>query len=266
MGNLSLVLVLGLVITSLSFAANCGGSTPCNCGDTLTSSRTLNTADDLTGCTVSPALTIGSNSVTLDCNGHSISRSGSTSGIGVYIYDKDYVTVEDCIISGFLYGIYNRYGQDNTYDDNIMISCTRGIYASETDDLVVRWNIINASIYGVSDYYGTDSDYYYNNVYSGTYGFKFYKTNAYLYDNEINAYYDVNTYKLGNNVLLRYNTLYANGTYAVYNNQPDNVDARYNYWKYTNGADIPDWAIPSVIYDYYDDSDYGIVSYLPRKP
>ena len=67
-----------LFLANPVYAANCGGATDCNCGDTLTSSWTmsadLNCMDESShgAAFTDKALTIDANNVTLDCAGHSL--------------------------------------------------------------------------------------------------------------------------------------------------------------------------------------------------
>ena len=104
-------LVLGLAPGAI--AAVCGGSIPCQCGDTVGSDY-LMTAD-LGPCPrLSGAETVGlqlRSGVTLDCQGHSITgpgdllkdsfgiRVGTSSGAST-------MTVKRCHVSGFWWGIY----------------------------------------------------------------------------------------------------------------------------------------------------------------
>ena len=104
-------LILGL--TAGANAATCGGSIPCQCGDTV-GSNYLMTAD-LGPCPrLSGADTVGLQvrpGVTLDCQDHSITgpgdllkdsfgiRVGTSSGAST-------MTVKRCDVSGFWWGIY----------------------------------------------------------------------------------------------------------------------------------------------------------------
>ncbi|MCX8202525.1 MAG: hypothetical protein N3G74_01835, partial [Candidatus Micrarchaeota archaeon] len=61
--NLFIFILFSLYfLSSISFAANCGGSTPCNCGDTVTEDYTM--TSDLT-CS-GTALYIGADDIVLD--------------------------------------------------------------------------------------------------------------------------------------------------------------------------------------------------------
>ncbi|MDH4358934.1 MAG: right-handed parallel beta-helix repeat-containing protein [Candidatus Berkelbacteria bacterium] len=106
-------------------AANCGGVTPCVCGDTVTSNYTL--SSDL-NCPATNGLIIGASGITINGNGHSIIgtdilNDGITNGAGGW----DNITIINFNkISGFDYGIYllnsdspiiqNNVSEENFYN------------------------------------------------------------------------------------------------------------------------------------------------------
>jgi hypothetical protein len=76
--------VLALVLFPIyAWGANCGGATPCACGDTITSSYTLTA--DLTCADSAIALAFGANDVTLDLSGHTIRGDDSTVDVAVQV-------------------------------------------------------------------------------------------------------------------------------------------------------------------------------------
>ncbi|MFH1723863.1 MAG: PKD domain-containing protein [Elusimicrobiota bacterium] len=81
-----------------------------SCGDTLMADTTL-TADLACGGT---ALNIGADGVTLDCGGHRIigpgMQTGSHRGVSAQYAGPSGITVQNCEISGFKYGIYFEGG------------------------------------------------------------------------------------------------------------------------------------------------------------
>ena len=74
---LAIFVLVSMMFSSVAFGANCGGSTPCNCGDTINESRVLNASDDLINCT-GYGLTINTNNITIDCDGYNISGPGTS--------------------------------------------------------------------------------------------------------------------------------------------------------------------------------------------
>ncbi len=101
------LLLAMLILTNGAYAATCGGTTPCSCGDTLTTSRTLTASDPVT-TTPCPwnGLEINTSIAILDCGGRSI--TGSPTGMnGVYTPNLAllYVTIKNCRISNFYNGI-----------------------------------------------------------------------------------------------------------------------------------------------------------------
>ncbi len=82
-------------------AATCGGATVCNCGDTVTSDYTL--PADL-NCSSVNALLVGADNITIDGNGHSITRilqNTRTVGSGIYVLDHGDVTIQNLTIQGW---------------------------------------------------------------------------------------------------------------------------------------------------------------------
>ncbi|MDO8340250.1 MAG: right-handed parallel beta-helix repeat-containing protein, partial [Candidatus Burarchaeum sp.] len=101
---------------------------PLSCG-TLTASTTLDI--DLT--TTGTCFTIGADSITLDCNGHTITGSGSTAGSGFGVMNTQYdnVVIRNCVITNFEKGIYFTGASDNAIFINDTISAvTEGVYVN----------------------------------------------------------------------------------------------------------------------------------------
>jgi hypothetical protein len=105
----SLVIVsatlMSFIFYSPARAGNCGGSTPCACGDTLTLSRTLTGADSVTSSKCpADGLIIGQSGITLSLNGRTI--NGSSDSVGVLISAGiDGVTIRGGRIQDFGRGI-----------------------------------------------------------------------------------------------------------------------------------------------------------------
>ena len=88
-----------LVMVQISFAADCGGGYgDCDCGDTLTTSHTM--TYNITDCG-GHGLVIGSSSITLDCDGHTIDGTNAFGKYGPYMNNKNNVTIKNCNIQEF---------------------------------------------------------------------------------------------------------------------------------------------------------------------
>jgi cysteine-rich repeat protein len=76
---------------------------------------------DLLNCP-SHALTINASDITLDCNGHSITGTGSISvaRYGIRNSGNDHVTIKNCRISGFTRGIMISNSDSNTIDNHTL--------------------------------------------------------------------------------------------------------------------------------------------------
>jgi hypothetical protein len=109
---------LALVLTFLAIAiiplpalaADCGGATPCACGDTVTASRVLTGADPVTStsgsdvCVADPALTVQAG-VTLDLGGRTIRCSGPGAfQVGINTVGS-FATVTNGTVTGCFLGV-----------------------------------------------------------------------------------------------------------------------------------------------------------------
>lgn len=127
--------------------ATCGGDVQCNCGDMLTSSQTM--WYDLIDCS-GDGLYIGADSVVLDGNGHTIDGSGDNEGI--YWTDRHNITIKNCIIKEFGYGILLRYTDDSKIINNEIYDCNRGgIWDWEAGNYtVITGNHIHSSRFAIN--------------------------------------------------------------------------------------------------------------------
>ena len=121
MAKIILILVFGilLVLTIISassvYAAECGGAVQCNCGDTVTSNYTM--LYNLNNCPGN-GLVIGANGITLDCNGYLIDGIIQSETSGIYINNRNKITIKNCNIREFYYGIF-LYSSSNNQLTNI---------------------------------------------------------------------------------------------------------------------------------------------------
>lgn len=118
-------------------------------------------------CTLNQDLTesveIQSDNVTFDCNNHKI--TGSRTGNGIYLYYRNYVTVKNCKIKDFSYGIYPYYSNDNTFTNNtIETNTSHGIYLySAYRNIITDNNIKSNNGYGVYLNYYSENKIFHNN-------------------------------------------------------------------------------------------------------
>jgi len=169
-----------LLSSSTAYAANCGGSVACSCGDTLNTSRILNASDNLTGC-AGNGLTIDVNNAVLDCDGFTISGPGTSNyglATGFGASGRDNITIKNCNITNFQTGIGILFSSDNTtvVNNNITLGvpATRGVsFAGFTkDNNVTRNNIVG--VYGIyflsAPATANNNKIYHNNIYALVYG------------------------------------------------------------------------------------------------
>jgi len=112
---LAAVLAL-LVLNAGAYAEECGGSVPCECGDTIVDDYKMKT--DLFGCS-NIGLKVESGS--LDCDFYKISASRNSLNADVGILVKgDNVRVSNCIIDGFTDELFIDSGSSNTVVKNVI--------------------------------------------------------------------------------------------------------------------------------------------------
>jgi hypothetical protein len=79
---------------------------PPACGDIITTDTTFSA--DLLNCPTGVGLLgldIGEDNITLDCDGHKVTGTGSGGGVGIRVLFRSGVTVRNCDVSGFSAGI-----------------------------------------------------------------------------------------------------------------------------------------------------------------
>lgn len=173
---------------------NCGGNIKCCCGDTLTSSQIM--WYDLNNCAKN-GLVIGVSNISLDCNGHSIDGGTNMNLIdhaGIWSEGRDYITVKNCEIKQFGYGIVVRTNSfDNILNNKIHYN-QRGIvmnYLSHNNSFLNN-NIINNADKGFSIINSFDNLITQNNIsenWRGLWFFSSYNNKVTL--NNINNEYNV---------------------------------------------------------------------------
>jgi parallel beta-helix repeat protein len=110
-------------------------------------------------CTLTQDLTesveITADNITLDGNGHSIMGLG---GYGIYLRNKERVTIRNCIIGYFTRGIYLSHSNNNTLTDNTANSNYGGIFLSSSINNLLTGNTVNSNNRGISLYYASDNN------------------------------------------------------------------------------------------------------------
>ncbi len=106
------------------------------CGGTVTSSITL--GHDLS-CNGTYGLILGSDGITLDCAGHTISGNGNHPSAGITIANREGVTVKNCVVSNFGDGFELFNSSFNLLMDNKAINnFVSGFYLSSSFDSTMK--------------------------------------------------------------------------------------------------------------------------------
>jgi parallel beta-helix repeat protein len=95
-------------------------------------------------------LLIGADNITLDCAGHGITGDGT--GIGVYAIGRNGITVRNCRVEKFNYGLRASYSGSSLFEKNAVSDCYAGTYASSSSSLVFSENKVNSNTIGLYAY------------------------------------------------------------------------------------------------------------------
>jgi len=173
--------------------------------------------------------TIAADNVTLDCNGHSITGSGSD-GYGIY-NNHNNVTVENCNITRFYNGIDFEGGANySTIENNTVNSNSNiGIYLASSSDNIIFNNTVTSNTYGIRlDYISNSNIVSNNNASSNGWAAGIwitYSSNNTVANNiaSSNSFSGIYLYASPSNLI--YNNLF--------NNSPDVTVDSQNFWNTT---------------------------------
>ena len=136
------ILVMALttaIITATASADDCGdGVKVCECGDTVIADHTMTA--DLTNCGFR-GLIVAADDVTLNCAGHVIDGSYISLAYGIYVDHTTGVTITDCYVAEFDFGIgVNTCAGTRLTGNSIHDVVRRGIYLSGSSTTEVSDN------------------------------------------------------------------------------------------------------------------------------
>lgn len=132
--------LLALAAAPPADAKPCGGETPCECGDKVHGTATLES--DLTGCG-RVGLRLASDAK-LDCDGHAITGQGKeTSKYGIWLNAVTDAEVRGCTVSNFERGIRVRGGSGVRIEQNTVRDTETGI---ETSGATKKGQVLDAFI------------------------------------------------------------------------------------------------------------------------
>ncbi|MGC8898918.1 MAG: right-handed parallel beta-helix repeat-containing protein [Candidatus Micrarchaeia archaeon] len=111
--------------------------------------------------TNSTCFTINGSNITLDCNGHYIRREGGRVGYGVFINNGQNVTIKNCNISGFQFGVYPFFSVYSTANspkiyNSVFWDNSFGVYSRDGLGAIVENNTFYNNAYG---FYAYELDY-----------------------------------------------------------------------------------------------------------
>ncbi|OGF22639.1 hypothetical protein A2Y83_00385 [Candidatus Falkowbacteria bacterium RBG_13_39_14] len=153
--NMKKFILITIIATSIAilarvktvYAANCGGATVCNCGDTVTSNYILNA--DLT-CT-GHGLVVGADGITINGGNHTITGDGGSTDYGINnTSGYDNITIQDFAnITNFNTGIFLMMSAGSTIQNITIGSNYYGIFFSSSSSNTLTSNIFNLNKYSI---------------------------------------------------------------------------------------------------------------------
>jgi parallel beta-helix repeat protein len=117
-----------------------------SCGTLSTAGETYVLAQDITSA-AGTCLTLGANNIILDCAGHSITGTG-TSGTGISSGRSSGVTIKNCLVSRFYYGIYLDFSSNSILSNNTVSSAVVGFQFVAGSSNTATNNIADSNSYG----------------------------------------------------------------------------------------------------------------------
>lgn len=144
-------LVIGFGLTE-ALAADCGGATACNCGDTVIASTTLSTNLDCSGAQTH-GLTVGADNITINGGGHTLKgrqNLGKDKNNGINIVGYNNITVTNFSnITDFDNGILVENSNSNIISYNSTNLNVYGIYLYSASSTLVTENVANNNNGGI---------------------------------------------------------------------------------------------------------------------
>jgi parallel beta-helix repeat protein len=219
-----------------NFTFNTAHFTTFSSGDNVTSCGTLTTdgyyvlTTNINGSSSAICITINANDVELDCQNYTIYGNDSSDTYGIVSNNYDNITVKNCTIKDFTYGVYFENNADaGTILNNTLISNVIGIGLSSSSNNNITNNTISSNtLYGIWLNNNANNTIANNIINSNTqYGIRTANSdNNSFTSNTINS----NDFGLGiitssdNNTVIN-NTINSNNQYGIYlsDNSADNI-------------------------------------------
>ena len=135
----------------------------------------------------SESLIINSSNIVLDCNGATLNGNGT--GNGIYIGNKNNVTIRNCNATKYNAGIYLNDSSSNIIADNALNSNEYGILLDTSSNNKLTGNVANSNnLCGISLKFSHNNTIFKDTVNSNDYGICLrYSSNNNLTDNTANS-------------------------------------------------------------------------------
>lgn len=141
-----------------------------NCSVMDTQGETYNLTQDIPNSANSTCMDIAADDVILDCNGYEIDGVDGGSSYGVRIVNYDNVTIRNCEISDWAYGIDMSGSTDSRIYNNFITSNDRGmnVVSSSNNNNFTNNTVFFNTNYGVAIVSSSNNNFSYGNVSNNT--------------------------------------------------------------------------------------------------
>ena len=149
---------------------NCSSCLDCNAKiQNANSGDVIVLTADINSSSGAPCIDFGGkDEITLDCDGHSITNTGSAYR-GIYNQHGYNNVIKNCTIIGFTSGIYLAYGSSNIINDSTFLQNSIGIALYSSDSNIIRNVTLSQNSIGISVRYDSDYNIINNSFIAGNY-------------------------------------------------------------------------------------------------
>jgi len=269
---LLILLFIGLHFTvGLGYSTNycVGATTNFTCGDTITESCVMNGSMS----TTSSCFVIGADNITFDCDGYTIDGDDLGTNKGIYNNDHDNVTIQECNVTDFYYGIYFYERASNcTIINNTIFSNNRGLYLYSAFNTSVINNNFTSNNRGLHFFHGDNSTIT-NNIFilniigvfvdnadhniitNNTLSLN--TIGSYIYYNNVNNVFTNNTFNQSNNMFLEHDGTNKNYHNYFYNGSTYHISNEGASHTFNNSAGEGNYYDDITSWDIFDSDDDG---------
>jgi len=182
--------------------------------------------NDIIDSTAQTCINIQADNVVLDCQGHTIAGVQTPNSIGINVDKHNYVRISNCVLTGWVYGIYLNYTIENEVNINTLRWNFFGIYINKLGNGdFIHDNLVTKSYnYGIHATDGNGITISMNKIVENWDGIRLFGTvNSIIASNDISNNndiglildYDYDNIQGSNNNQITYNNITNNGISGI---------------------------------------------------